>query len=135
MKAALLLQNAWVEPVDIALNTDGATGTDSVTWILKLSQEQSMNPGLILPVAWWGGETQEASAVARFGVMTNFVRVFRARNTLWAPKWIAVGVIVRGSISVDSNFHLDYEKVDVPFWDWFMLWDFLDNVTDNTRDY
>ena len=35
----------------------------------------------------------------------------------------------------DIDVHLDYERIDVPWMDWFIMWEFLDGIVDNEREY
>ncbi len=102
---------------------------------LKLSQEESLNPGLLLTV-------EEilvfatAAAEASIGSMSR-TKTFGAQGTIWAPSFVGVRLGEQGGgvVDWDLDVHLDYEVVDVPWMDWFIMWDFLDNVVNNERAY
>ncbi len=135
-KPALLIQDCWVEPVSLA---QGATITwESMTYSLKLSQEFDMTPGLELPIAVIGSERAQADATGTItaGAEALIKEMFHAQGTVWAPRFVGVRVVESGSITgYDVDVHLDYERIEVPWMDWFLMWDFLDNVVDNQRDY
>ncbi|MEE9592363.1 MAG: hypothetical protein V3W28_02140 [Thermoplasmata archaeon] len=128
MKRALLIQDAWLEILDV---TSGiAADWNTVLVYLKLSQETDLTPGLILPVA----------SIATEGDTTNMQamhveQLFQAQGTVWAPRLVGLRVVEVGSQGVTVRVHLDYEVVEVPWEQWFIMWDFLDNVTDNSLEY
>jgi len=134
MKPALLIVDAWIEIVDVVA-LHGVDEFNQALYALKLSQEQSLDPGLLLPLAQVGSQVTEITAVGEIATPLSITNLFKAQNTLWAPKWVGLRMFERGAIDIDISVHIDYEKVMVPFWDWFMLWEFLDNVTNNTKDY
>jgi len=134
MKPALLLQDAYIEVVDVVAG-HGVDEFNQALFALKLSQEQSLDPGLLLPLAQVGTLVTEVTAVGEIATPLSIIDLFRAKNTLWAPKWIGLRMFERGAIDIDISVHIDYEQVMVPFWDWFMMWELIDNVTNNTKDY
>ena len=49
MKPALLIINAWAEPISVDVR--GAEGINEATYGLILSQENNLNPGFTLPIS------------------------------------------------------------------------------------
>lgn len=131
-KPALLIRDAWVEPIQI--NFD-AVALHSLNVYLKLSQETDLTPGLILPIGAHASENVQATAVAVYHNNFTWLDLFRARGTVWAPRVVGIRLVIAGFSGVDLDVHLDYEAVDVPWMDWFMKWDHLDNVVDNDKEY
>lgn len=129
-KQALLIQDAW-----IAMNTraDISVGADaSGRWSLKLSQEASLNPGLLLPVGFYGFNISTAVGQERWFAEQEF----KAQGSVWAPRFVGVRYEnVVGTITLDADLHIDYQVIEVPWWDWLIMWDFLDGVTDNSEEY
>jgi len=133
MKPALLIQDAYIEIVDIA--TMHTEDFNQALYAIKLSQEQTLDPGLLLPLAQVGTSVTEVSAVGQRVTPLGIKDLFHAQNTLWAAKWLGIRMFERGTIDIDVSVHIDYEQVEVPFWDWFMMWEFLDRVPNNQKDY
>ncbi len=130
-KPALLIRDCWVEPIDV--NVTGGVGGNFMSYYLKLSQESDMTPGLLLPIAVFGAEVD--SEVAATGIKEVVKDLFRAQGTVWAPRFVGVRVVEVGAAIVNADVHLDYERVDVPWMDWFIMWDFLDGIADNEKEY
>ena len=127
-KPALLLREAWIEP--ITLGVTGAGIADSFSIFLKLSQEEDLTPGLLLPV---GRITLAGDASNSNGYTID--RFFMAAGTIWAPKHVGIRLVEDGACGLDVNVHLDYERIDVPWMDWFIMWEFLDGIVDNEKEY
>ncbi len=131
MKPALLIRDAWLEFQDA---TTLAT-PDLASWLfyLKLSQEADMTPGLQLPI---GGVRMGETVTANQPTFVAIDDLFHAQGTVWAPRFVGVRVVENGgATTVNCDVHLDYERVDVPWMDWFIMWDFLDNIIDNELGY
>lgn len=133
-KPALLLVDcfAWMnDVVDAGTTADHQANVVS----LKLSQEPDLNPGLLLNIASWQGE-KTATANLWNATETQQHFAFHA-GTLWAPAYVGirVGAVQGGVDTVDWNVFLRYEQVEVEWMDWFIMWDFLDNVIDNSSNY
>ena len=97
---------------------------------IKLSQEEGLDPGLLLPVInMHVGVTATASLVQaleeeRFGHHMN--------GTLWAPAFLGLNLVLGGNVATAfANVHLDYDVILVPWMDYMIMWDFLDNVVNN----
>ena len=129
MKPALLLGDVKVEINDYT-PTSG-TGTELLTIFLKLSQELDMDPGILLPIAEIGNF--QANATGTGAIIIN--DLWQGQGTLWVPKVVAIRQQEVGAIAWNVDVHLNYQVVDVPWMDWFIMWDFLDNVVNNARDY
>ncbi len=133
LKAALLIKDAWAELVDI-VDAGTAPGFQQTQVRLKLSQEDDLSPGLVLPVANLyvskTGTAQEFNAV-------QVEQIFRAQGSIWAPRVVGIGSggFVGGLDSVRWRVFLDYERIEIPWMDWFLLWDWLDNVTNDSFEY
>lgn len=129
-KPALLLTGAAIVVNDISI-TDTAE-----FWLahidLKLSKDVDLNPGFLLDVGTiYGGVLGTAQHVSALEVNDEF----QARNTIWAPAFMGVRVTLLNVASFNANIHVDYERVDIDWMEWFLRWEFLDNITDNDRDY
>ena len=129
MKPALLLGDASIEVNDF--RPTAAAGVELLTIFLKLSQELNMNPGLLLPIAEVG--THQADATGHAPIVIN--NLWKSQGTLWVPRVVGLRQQEVGALTWDIDVHLDYEVVEVPWMDYFMMWEHLDNVVDNTRDY
>ncbi len=128
LKPALLIRDAWIEV--IGQSTIGATGDELATYNLKLSQEVDLTPGLLLPVA-----QVRMSGNATNNEDVDVDDIFRAQGTIWAPRVVGVRLVEFGSVNLDVDVHLDYERIDVPWMDWLLMWEFLDGIVDNEREY
>lgn len=134
-KPALLIKNAWLEPIDV--NVAIALGTNQATYGLILSQDQDLTPGLFLPIGAWGEEYSEQSGVGRevHHLGSSFMNLWHASGTVWVPRFVGIFMNEVGSVNTDVDVHLDYERIDIPWMNWFIKWDWLDNVVDGQRDY
>ena len=130
-KPALLIEKVTVEPVAIVPNAS-AGGEERALLALILSQESDLTPALFLPVASWVFETETAA-----GIITPRKEViFTGQGTIWAPAFVGFHVTLAGTWSnFNARIHLDYEAVDIDWMDWFIRWDFLDNVVDADLEY
>ena len=132
-KPALLIKDVVVEFANAA--RDSTADLDILVVLLKLSQESDLTPGLILPLAQMisgGPASAEHSALV---LNTDPGRLLR--GSVWAPMY--VGLRVEETTGQFNAFQwlvtLSYETILVPWEEWFIMWDFLDNVVDNTREY
>ncbi len=133
LKPALLIKDAWLE-IDDILMQDQASEWGRLTWFLKLSQEFDLTPGLILPVA----TAMLAHEVA--GTDPRSIEVRHStllQGTIWVPR--VVGIRVEENSDPPTNhrarIYLDYDVIMIPWMDYFIMWEFLDNVVDNERQY
>ncbi len=129
MKPALLITDAYLV-VNGAPGTVGQGAGETMSYFLKLSQEQNLFPGLLLPIG----------IVTYFGDNTNnnFMQIqqlFKAQGTVWASLWMGVRAVETGTAVINADIHLDYEMVIVPWQEWFLRWEFLDGVVDNSEEY
>ncbi len=128
-KPALLIRDCFINVIDV---DGGADDVSRMGWYLKLSQERDLSPGLHLPIGY-----------AVLGINATPTKafyfekdVFHAQGTIWAPAWIGIHTVEQGTIGASSaEIHLDYERIDVPWMDWFIMWEFLDNITDGALEY
>ncbi len=133
MKPAMLLNDAYVEVADFI--TSAAADIVGYRGFLKLSQSPDLNPGLILPifqfVAHQDGTTADVS-----NAMVSEQMGQRLAGTVWCPRYLGVRVeeIGNGS-SINVQVHVDWTAIEIPWMEWFIRWDFLDNIIDNSRDY
>ncbi len=130
-KPALLIQDCGVQFNDIDL----AAGADlrGVNVFLKLSQEPDLNPGLLLHIGGVHILSEEATSVGLAPIVVH--NDFHHQGTIWAPAFVGVKFMEQVAVSWDIDVWLKYERIDVPWMDWFMMWDFLDNVVNDTREY
>jgi len=133
LKPALLIVDCRASLQNLA---DAGTTTDFQTTsvFLKLSQEFGLIPGLELRIA---DATLAKTATANLWNSIQVQQQFRAQGTIWVPR--NVGLFVEpgsgGIDTLDWVVELDYERIDIPFMDWFIGWDWLDNIVDNDREY
>lgn len=133
-KPMLLIKDLWAELSDIVVSASDEEIRSRV--FLKLSQELDLTPGLILPIAGFAGDIVEVTAVGHDVVAPAIEQLgSRFAGTIWAPRVVGLRVTMSGLTSVNWVVHVDYERVLVPWMDWFIAWDFLDNVVDNTRNF
>ena len=133
-KPAMLIRDAWVDVID----WDVGIGSDfnGINIALKLSQELDGSPGLLLPVASYGNDVHQATNAGAFIQPLEPSLTFHAQGTVWAPRVVGVRVDEQGTFTAfQFNLFLDYEMIMIPWWDWIVLWDFLDNVTDLENQY
>ena len=135
MKPALLIRNAWIEPIDLGTGNGEDLDYNSMTYFLKLSQELGMDPGLLLPIAHTGYELREGSGVGRYSFNRTFLDIFKAHGTVWVPRVVGIRVVETGVVSQDVDVHLEYERIELPWMEWFLEWEFLDGVINNEREY
>lgn len=128
-KPALLIMEAWIEVFDAAL-AQAVNDYHGMTGYLILSQEQSLNPGFLIPVAQIGGFFWEQTAVGRGFQELAPKRLFREQGTVWAPKFVGTYWREAGVASIEAVIHLEYEVVRIPWVEWFVKWDFLDHIGD-----
>ena len=58
-----------------------------------------------------------------------------AQGSVWAPRVVGLRVDEQGSLGYDVDVTLHYQVVMIPWWDWIVHWDFLDNVTNLSQEY
>ncbi len=137
-KPVLLIRNVWFELTDLVPSV--TVDFHHAVLFLKLSQEVDLSPGLILPIAGFGhighnlkaGATDQPTVGAAYPVEQMGQHL---AGTIWAPRVVGIRTLESGGMNFTGVVHLDYEAVDVPWMDWFIMWEFLDNVADNARDY
>lgn len=134
-KRALLIRDAWIQIVNMSFD-GGVDQVNGFTMDLKLSQENDMTPGLLLPIGQVAMDFHEATAVARTYGSVVYNNLFHEQGTIWAPRFVAtryapIGLGFEGRIDV----HLLYDVIEVPWRDWLIMWEFLDGVPDNSREY
>ncbi len=130
LKPALLINDVFAEVAAIDMGAGGDLKTARIG--LKLSQDNDLTPGLVLPVLAYQTDLGAALAEGR-GLQENLGRVLR--GTVWAPAYVGLNIITSNLTDLQVSVHLDYSVIDVPFWDWFVMWDFLDNITDDSTEY
>lgn len=133
MKPALLIKDAWLELRDYR-DSGAVEEVQTVEVLLKLSRDKDLEPGLLLSV---GRIRAVATATANQFNQIDVKQEFEAQGTIWAPAYVGLRVIfTQGTpTTVLVIVHLDYEQIDIPWVNWFIGWEFLDNVVDNSRDY
>ena len=132
MQPALLIKDAWIELADWS---QGAVDFNQIEIFLKLSQEESLNPGHILELGVVNSHTTRDEAGGSNVSSVNVQQDFHHRGTLWVPQFVGVRVQEIGTVVYDLRVLLSYEMVFIPWMEWFILWDFLDNVNDNGEEY
>lgn len=100
---------------------------------LKLSQEPDMTPGLLLPI-----KTYLFSGVG--ATNPNAIAIdYHARaivGTMWVAKYWAIRVHEAGAVvEFAVNMTATFEVVPIDFNSQLLLWEQIDNVTDNEQDW
>ncbi len=136
-KYALVILDAY-----FLLTTLGAGASwSSAAIYLKLSQDPTLNPGLILPVA---AVYQVGNVLGGTGGTASGDRIInwsqkdfgeKLAGSVWAPRYTGVRLVEVGGVNVSGQLHLDYTAIEIDWEDWFVRWDYLDNVTDNEVQY
>ncbi len=131
-KPVLLIHDAWARWLDFT-DTGTTVDSDQAYVALLLSQEQSLDPAQVLYVE------EVALAKTATANLWNQIRprnVFRLhRGTFWAPKFVGIWVVPGGATLVKVDVTVHYDIVDVPWRDWFMMWEWLDNVESINQEY
>lgn len=131
-KPALLIRNMEVSFLNVTPAFAGAD-FEEMRVNFKMSQDVDMDPGLVLRVA---DMYLVAGGAATGGGQGLHVHKFDYwRGTLWAPAYTAIQLRFGGPTDADIDLMLDYEVVQVPWQDWFIMWEFLDNVVNDEQDY
>lgn len=133
-KPALLIRDVWAEHVELI--SGAAEGLRRTAVFLKLSQERDLTPGLLLPIANLSWDIRQGDSTARFSqdpTLQNYGQHYA--GTTWVPRVVGLRVTMTGITSINWVVHLDYEQIDIPWMDWFLQWDYLDNVIDNERHF
>lgn len=131
-KPAMLINDFGLEISDMA--HDNTQDFDVVAIYLKLSQETDLTPGLLLKVAEIGMWNTAATA-------ENVTAMYRYTErlhlgTVWAPRMVGLRVIMSAGVSAfDGHVDVNYDRITIPWTEWFVRWDFLDNITDNAVQY
>ena len=132
-KPALLIKNAYLQLID-EVHDATPSDFDGFNVFLKLSQESDLTPGLILFIA--GAGIGKGGAAQAFHSTILQPSNFPSVGTIWAPRFVGIRIEILGGLdSVDVDVHLDYERIEVPWMDWFIMWEFLDGIIDNEREY
>lgn len=135
MKKVLLIQDAWIEVIDMDINS--AVDFNQFTGYLKLSQEEDLTPGFLIGVAQVGARVREADATGRHsvGLGASIHNIFHEAGSIWAPQFVGTYWAEQGTASIRATMHLKYDVILVPWMDWFIMWDWLDNITDNDEQH
>jgi len=132
-KPALLLKDVKAAIIDAT--APNAADFFSHTVFLKMSQESSLDPGLRIPLFEVGQFVQEGDATGRFAAPLIINKLFNAKGSVWVPRHVGLQVAVTASFSARWFVWLDYEAVDIPWMDWLIRWDYLDNVVNNDTEW
>lgn len=130
-KPALLIRDAWIEPLTLDI---AAAGMDQLTVHLRLSQEQSLDPGLLLPIHSLGMRaiTTTEDIVGIWDIPYGH----KLAGTIWAASWVGIEIVVSVHLTVNVDVYLEYEVIDIPWVEWFVKWEFLDGLpTGATREF
>lgn len=131
-KPALLIRRIWVVLSDFT--TVATADYYRARCFLKMSQDQDLDPGILLGPAVLSVAQSGATANAPNSVDLDNGAFAFFPGTIWVPRF--VGIRIQPTIeSVEFDLYLDYEVIQIPWMDWFIRWDYLDNVVNNTREY
>lgn len=128
-KPALLIKDMWLEVVNWETS---AEDYHAVKVYLKLSQENDLTPGLILPIGIVHSTSVGATHPNAFQVEQLGEH---ASGTIWAPRVVGLRHIEAGTVTWNIRAYLSYEMVFLPWRDWFVHWEFLDGIGDNAREW
>lgn len=133
-KPALLIRDAYIQlnEADIPMSSQ----TYGANVFLKLSQEQDLTPGLLLLVGGFRGDINRVTTASEYSQDVAFQQLgSKLAGQIWVPHFVGIRLETDSFTTLDLDVHLDYERIEIPFMDWFIQWDFLDNVIDNSREY
>ncbi len=129
LKPALLIKDIKMTVLDLDA---AAEDFNRITLYLKLSQSHNLNPGLHLPIGM--AIMGEDATPARQTYLER--ELFEAQGTVWAPRVVGIHAVEQGTIGASAfEVRMSYERVDIPWMEWFIRWDFLDNVVDGEQEY
>lgn len=134
LKPALLIVNAWVQVIDINLLSVNAL--NMATMDIVLSQEVSMDPQFVIPVAQIGMQRTEETTVGFTATSLVINNLFHEHGSIWAPRFVASRIVEEGTITeARIDLFLEYEMVEIPWVEWFIKWDFLDGIPHLSREH
>ncbi len=130
LKPALLIKDC-----DFILRTiDPDADQNDVLVTLELSKEQDMDPAQRLYVG-----SVHASSLDTTQEMNSLVvsQNFKDQGTIWAPAYVSGRIFATAGFptSVRVQVRLRYELVMIPWVDWFVAWEWLDNITTGDEEY
>ncbi len=130
-KPALLIRDIQVQWQEFVPGLD----SDLVNAILVLSQEQDLTPGMHLDVSSAMAGATDTTLAASAAVVQKLERSHS--GTVWAPAWVGIrGERSTGTMSTwRFRLLLDYEVIMIPWVEWFLRWEYLDNIVDAEREY
>ncbi len=128
MKPALMITKVWAVPIDL-IDATATADFQQARIFLLLSQDNDLNPGQVLHVATLlGAKSGNANEHGGWSLTQHGDKI---AGRIWAPSFVGFFSTFTSTIdSMDWRMYLEFEQVDVPFWDWFMLWDHIDRVPD-----
>ena len=134
MKQALLIRDAWIEVIDLDL-TPG--DYNQFTGYLKLSQEESLNPGFLIGVAQVGARVLQIDATGHIvhGLDSSIYKIFHEQGSIWVPQFVGTYWAEQGDAAIRATMHLQYEVILIPWMEFMIRWDWLDNITDNDEQH
>ena len=135
LKPALLIKDAWFTIRDLVLPAGIDLSVIEVN--LKLSQETDLTPGLLLPLGTVLVNQAASSGQRMDAIVVDHTPARAVQGTLWAPRMVGVRLVEAAGdfTSFDIDVFLSYERIDIPWMDWFIAWEFLDGIVDNEREY
>jgi len=111
---------------------DPTVENKNVRIFLSLSQVQSQIPDFLLLLGTLSAEVQDATGSnAPVWIPSDY-----AVGTVWAPRFVGARFTLLGGFDAfQGAVHLDYEEIEVPWMDWFIMWEFLDNVVNDELEF
>ena len=133
MKPALIFTGAsW--KVENVTDADAAGDFQHLEIYVKLSQEEDLTPGFLLHVADLHLQKTGTANIWNNVVIKDHFQ--RHVGSIWVPKFVGVRLEnVSGVDAIESQLYLEYEPVLIPWMEYMIRWDFLDNIPDNSVEY
>ncbi len=132
-KPALQLRDVWLEQIVDIVDAGVTADFTRAMVFLKLSQESDLSPGLLLPIA---NIVLKKTTTAQ---LWNDIEIIHQGDKLagqiFTPAYVGLRTELSFTGTVRFIVGLRYERVDIDWMSWFLHWDFLDNITDNSTEY
>ena len=137
VKPMLVIQDAWIEPVEMEANQ---SSTDNRFKVSLAIGKDPLNTALLLPVAQVETNINRITAAGEYAIPLNWLSLFRAQGTLWAASLVAIDIQVSEFLTADVDVHMDWGVAFVDWWTWFVGWNNLEaspdgNLVDGDRTY
>lgn len=136
-KPMLVIQDAWVEPVEVEPNQSSVDNRAKISLALG---KDPLNTALLLPVAYVETNINRITAAGEYAIPLVWENLFRAQGTMWAASKVAIDIQESDFLTFDVDVHMDWGIGLVDWFTWFSSWNNLEvtpdgNLVDGERAY